>query len=85
MANGPIGLPAAQHFHTAAWPQGLLEVFGQVQAMNSQQLNPLNSEQAEAALQLGFKGSGVILRRNLGLQDARRIGIPRQSRSELQL
>jgi len=53
--------------------------------MNSQQLNPLNSEQAEAALQLGFKGSGVILRRNLGLQDARRIGIPRQSRSELQL
>ena len=85
MANGPFGLPAAQHLHAAAWPQGLLEVFGQVQAMNSQQLNPLNGEQAEAALQLGFKGSGVIARRNLGLQDALRIRVAGQSRTKLQL
>ena len=85
MANGPIGLPAAQHLHAAAWPQGLLEVFGQVQPVNSQQLNPLHGEQAEAALQLSFKSSWVIARRILGLLDALRIRVEGHSRTKLQL
>ena len=85
MANGPVGLPAAQHLHTAPWPQGLLQVFAQIQAMDRQQLNPLNTQQTETALELGFKGGRIISRRNLGLQNSLGVGMPSQGRAELQL
>ena len=85
MTDPSVSLPAADDLKTASGSDGLLEMGVQIDAVNRQQINPINAESREGKLQLRFEGRWIPLRWHLGLQDSGRIGTLRQSPTDLPL
>ena len=73
MTDASIGLPSTDHVHAAPGTQGLLQMLGQVDAVNGQQIQTLAAEPLKTEGQLILEGIRVLPRWHLALQDPRRV------------
>ena len=74
MADAACGLPATGHLQTAPGPQGLVQQFGGVDAMQAEEVDPGDGQPLKTHPEFGFEGIGFGLGGNLGLQDPLGIG-----------
>ena len=70
MTDPSLLLPAAHHLQATAWTQGLVEMTGQIDAMEGQEIQSLAPQSLKGEGQHLFELVGVIPRWDLALQDA---------------
>ena len=83
MADSSIGLPATDNIHTATWPQCLIKMLRQVDAMDPQKIKTAAVEPFKAQPQLSLENIRILSGRNLALQDASGVFTARQSPAQL--
>jgi len=85
MTDAVLQLPAPDHIKATARPDGPMQVLRQIDAVDCQQINALDTKPFKAELKLVLKGGWILPGWHFGLQDPHRVGSPGECPADLTL